>query len=99
MASRCAVDKVFGKHKSPPPQADSAVGAGTLLHSITQVVTAVWLPRSAPTGRAATMTLRGAASSLGAAGGAATLADLLRIEMKKRQRGVRRAERSRVALV
>jgi len=31
--------------------------------------------------------------------GVATLADLLRIEMKKRQRGVRRAERSRVALV
>jgi DNA-binding transcriptional MocR family regulator len=29
----------------------------------------------------------------------ATLADLLRIEMRKRQRGVRRAERSRVALV
>jgi DNA-binding transcriptional MocR family regulator len=31
--------------------------------------------------------------------GAATLAELLRIEMRKRQRGVRRAERSRVALV
>jgi 2-aminoadipate transaminase len=31
--------------------------------------------------------------------GVATMADLLRIEMKKRQRGVRRAERSRVALV
>jgi 2-aminoadipate transaminase len=31
--------------------------------------------------------------------GIATLADLLRIEMKKRERGVRRAERSRVALV
>jgi len=31
--------------------------------------------------------------------GVMTLADLLRIEMKKRQRGVRRAERSRVALV
>ena len=31
--------------------------------------------------------------------GVATLADLLRIEMKKRQRGARRAERSRVALV
>src|ERR1700739_1632398 len=31
--------------------------------------------------------------------GVATLAELLRIEMKKRQRGVRRAERSRVALV
>jgi DNA-binding transcriptional MocR family regulator len=31
--------------------------------------------------------------------GVATLADLLRIEMKKRERGVRRAERSRVALV
>jgi len=31
--------------------------------------------------------------------GTATLAELLRIEMRKRQRGVRRAERSRVALV
>ena len=31
--------------------------------------------------------------------GVITLADLLRIEMKKRERGVRRAERSRVALV
>jgi 2-aminoadipate transaminase len=31
--------------------------------------------------------------------GVATIADLLRIEMRKRQRGVRRAERSRVALV
>jgi 2-aminoadipate transaminase len=31
--------------------------------------------------------------------GVATLADLLRIEMRKRQRGTRRAERSRVALV
>jgi 2-aminoadipate transaminase len=31
--------------------------------------------------------------------GVVTLADLLRVEMKKRQRGVRRAERSRVALV
>ncbi len=31
--------------------------------------------------------------------GVATLAELLRIEMRKRQRGVRRAERSRVALV
>jgi 2-aminoadipate transaminase len=31
--------------------------------------------------------------------GVATLADLLRVEMRKRQRGVRRAERSRVALV
>jgi DNA-binding transcriptional MocR family regulator len=31
--------------------------------------------------------------------GMATLADLLRVEMRKRQRGVRRAERSRVALV
>jgi 2-aminoadipate transaminase len=31
--------------------------------------------------------------------GVAMLADLLRIEMRKRQRGVRRAERSRVALV
>ncbi|HVO58934.1 MAG TPA: PLP-dependent aminotransferase family protein [Dongiaceae bacterium] len=31
--------------------------------------------------------------------GAATLADLLKVEMRKRQRGVRRAERSRVALV
>jgi len=27
------------------------------------------------------------------------MADLLRVEMRKRQRGVRRAERSRVALV
>jgi DNA-binding transcriptional MocR family regulator len=31
--------------------------------------------------------------------GVATIAELLRIEMRKRQRGVRRAERSRVALV
>jgi DNA-binding transcriptional MocR family regulator len=31
--------------------------------------------------------------------GIATLSDLLRVEMRKRQRGVRRAERSRVALV
>jgi 2-aminoadipate transaminase len=31
--------------------------------------------------------------------GVVTLADLLRVEMRKRQRGVRRAERSRVALV
>lgn len=31
--------------------------------------------------------------------GVATLADLLRVEMRKRQRGARRAERSRVALV
>jgi len=31
--------------------------------------------------------------------GVVTLAELLRVEMKKRQRGVRRAERSRVALV
>jgi 2-aminoadipate transaminase len=31
--------------------------------------------------------------------GVTTLADLLRVEMRKRQRGVRRAERSRVALV
>src|SRR5450432_805072 len=31
--------------------------------------------------------------------GVVTLADMLRIEMRKRQRGVRRAERSRVALV
>jgi 2-aminoadipate transaminase len=31
--------------------------------------------------------------------GVATLAELLKVEMKKRQRGVRRAERSRVALV
>src|SRR5215468_11236436 len=31
--------------------------------------------------------------------GVATLADLLRVEMRKRQRGVRRAERSHVALV
>src|SRR6185503_19160617 len=43
------------------------VSLGTLLHSMTQVVTAIWLPQSAPTGRAATMTVRGAASSLGAA--------------------------------
>ena len=38
---------------------------------MTQVVTAVLLPRGAPTGRAATMTLRGAASSFGVAAGAA----------------------------
>jgi 2-aminoadipate transaminase len=31
--------------------------------------------------------------------GVTTLADMLRVEMRKRQRGVRRAERSRVALV
>jgi hypothetical protein len=31
--------------------------------------------------------------------GVATLAELLRVEMRKRQRGVRRAESSRVALV
>jgi hypothetical protein len=31
--------------------------------------------------------------------GVMTLAELLRVEMRKRQRGVRRAERSRVALV
>ncbi|HKD62849.1 MAG TPA: PLP-dependent aminotransferase family protein, partial [Candidatus Acidoferrales bacterium] len=31
--------------------------------------------------------------------GVATLAEMLRVEMRKRQRGVRRAERSRVALV
>ena len=31
--------------------------------------------------------------------GVATIADLLRVEMRKRQRGARRAERSRVALV
>ena len=31
--------------------------------------------------------------------GVATLADILRAEMRKRERGVRRAERSRVALV
>ena len=31
--------------------------------------------------------------------GVAMLAELLRVEMRKRQRGVRRAERSRVALV
>jgi MFS transporter, DHA1 family, inner membrane transport protein len=47
------------------------IGAGTLLHGMTQVVTAVLLPQGAPTGRAATMTLRGAASSLGGAAGAA----------------------------
>ncbi len=46
------------------------VGLGTLLHGVTQVVTAVLLPNSAPTGRAAIMTFRGAASSLGAAAGA-----------------------------
>ncbi len=47
------------------------IGAGTLLHGVTQVITAVWLPQSAPIGKAATMTVRGAASSLGAASGAA----------------------------
>jgi predicted MFS family arabinose efflux permease len=47
------------------------VGVGTLLHGITQVVTAILLPEGAPTGKAATMTLRGAASSLGGAAGAA----------------------------
>jgi predicted MFS family arabinose efflux permease len=47
------------------------VGLGTLLHGMTQVVTAVLLPNGAPTGRAAMMTFRGAASSLGAAAGAA----------------------------
>jgi DNA-binding transcriptional MocR family regulator len=31
--------------------------------------------------------------------GVTILADILRVEMRKRQRGVRRAERSRVALV
>jgi len=31
--------------------------------------------------------------------GVMIMADLLRVEMRKRQRGVRRAERSRVALV
>src|SRR5438034_637703 len=31
--------------------------------------------------------------------GVATLAEMLKVEMRKRQRGVRRAERSRVALV
>jgi predicted MFS family arabinose efflux permease len=49
----------------------AVVGVGTLLHGLTQVITAVMLPNAAPTGRAATMTLRGAASSLGAAAGAA----------------------------
>jgi DHA1 family bicyclomycin/chloramphenicol resistance-like MFS transporter len=47
------------------------VGLGTLLHGITQVLTAVLLPNGAPTGRAAMMTFRGAAASLGAAAGAA----------------------------
>jgi predicted MFS family arabinose efflux permease len=47
------------------------IAAGTLLHGVTQVVTAILLPNAAPTGRAATMTLRGAASSLGSATGAA----------------------------
>jgi predicted MFS family arabinose efflux permease len=47
------------------------VGIGTLLHGMTQVVTATLLPRGAPTGRAATMTLRGAASSFGSGLGAA----------------------------
>ena len=47
------------------------VGAGTLLHAATQVVTATSLPHGAPTGRATTMTVRGAASSLGAGAGAA----------------------------
>jgi predicted MFS family arabinose efflux permease len=46
------------------------IGVGTLLHGLTQVASAVMLPNSAPTGRAATMTLRGAASALGAAAGA-----------------------------
>lgn len=46
------------------------VGLATLLHGITQVVTAMLLPADAPTGRAATMTLRGAAASLGAGAGA-----------------------------
>jgi predicted MFS family arabinose efflux permease len=46
------------------------IGVGTLLHGITQVASAVMLPQAAPTGRAATMTLRGAASALGAAAGA-----------------------------
>jgi hypothetical protein len=31
--------------------------------------------------------------------GVVTLAEMLKVEMRKRQRGVRRAERSRVALV
>ena len=47
-------------------------------------------------------TLRLAFSSLDEkqlARGVATLAEMLKIEMRKRQRGVRRAERSRVALV
>src|SRR5215831_8110803 len=47
-------------------------------------------------------TLRLAFSSLDekqVARGVATLAEMLRVEMRKRQRGVRRAERSRVALV
>ena len=47
-------------------------------------------------------TLRLAFSSLDekqVARGVATLAEMLKVEMRKRQRGVRRAERSRVALV
>jgi predicted MFS family arabinose efflux permease len=47
------------------------IGVGTLLHGITQVVSAVMLTQATPTGRATTMTLRGAASSLGSATGAA----------------------------
>jgi predicted MFS family arabinose efflux permease len=47
------------------------IAVGTLLHGTTQVVSAILLPNGAPTGRAATMTLRGAASSFGSATGAA----------------------------
>jgi predicted MFS family arabinose efflux permease len=47
------------------------IGLGTLLHGITQVISALLLTQAAPTGRAVTMTLRGAASSLGSATGAA----------------------------
>jgi predicted MFS family arabinose efflux permease len=47
------------------------IGLGTLVHGITQVISALLLTQAAPTGRAVTMTLRGAASSLGSATGAA----------------------------
>jgi predicted MFS family arabinose efflux permease len=49
----------------------AVVGLGTLLHGMTQVVSAMLLPAGAPTGRAATMTLRGAAASFGSGAGAA----------------------------
>ena len=51
----------------------AAVGlitAGTLLHGVTQVASAVLLSQETPGGHAATMTLRGSAQSLGAALGA-----------------------------